>query len=119
MASTSKTMVARTRRRARIRKKVKGTADCPRLAFFRSNHHLYAQIIDDTSGRTLVSASTVQKSLRGTPDTKEGGEKVGKALAESAKAKGIERVVFDRGGFQFHGVARSLADAARKAGLKF
>jgi large subunit ribosomal protein L18 len=92
----------------------------PRLAVFRSLNHIYAQVIDDASGKTLAAASTVEKDLRGTKQTKSDEAKiVGKLVAERAKAAGVQRVVFDRAGFRYHGRIRSLADAAREAGLEF
>lgn len=102
----------------RIRKKVTGTGERPRLAIFRSVNHIYAQVIDDISGKTIVSASTVEKDLKGaTGGNIEAAEKVGKAVAERAIAAGISSVVFDRGGYVYHGRIKALADAARKAGL--
>jgi large subunit ribosomal protein L18 len=111
---------ARRKRHARIRLHLEGTQDRPRLAVFRSLNHIYAQVIDDASGTTLVAASTVEKDLRGSTSTKtEEAAVVGRLLAERAKAAGIERVVFDRAGFRYHGRVKSLADAAREAGLEF
>jgi large subunit ribosomal protein L18 len=108
------------RRHHRVRKKVTGTADRPRLAVFRSNRHIYAQIIDDETGRTLVSASTLDGSIRGGDDgtgNVTAARAVGALVAERAKAAGIESVVFDRGGFQYHGRVAAVADAARSGGL--
>jgi large subunit ribosomal protein L18 len=104
----------------RIRKKVEGTAERPRLCVYRSLNHIYAQIVDDTKGATLCAASTVEKDLK----EKKGGnidsaKVVGKLIAERARSKGIETVVFDRGGYLYHGRVKSLAEAAREAGLKF
>ena len=111
---------ARQKRHERIRLHMAGSAVRPRLAVFRSNSHIYAQVIDDASGRTLATASTVEKELRGSKSTKsEEAAQVGKLLAERAKAAGVERVVFDRAGFRYHGRIKSLADAAREAGLEF
>ena len=111
---------ARRKRHERIRLHLAGTEDRPRLAVFRSLNHIYAQVIDDASGRTLVAASTVEKELKGSSSTKtEEAAVVGRLLAERAKAAGIERVVFDRAGFRYHGRVKSLADAAREAGLEF
>ena len=111
---------ARRKRHERIRLHLAGTQDRPRLAVFRSLNHIYAQVIDDASGRTLVAASTVEKELKGSSSTKtEEAAVVGRLLAERAKAAGIERVVFDRAGFRYHGRVKSLADAAREAGLDF
>ena len=111
---------ARRKRHERIRLHLAGTQDRPRLAVFRSLNHIYAQVIDDASGKTLVAASTVEKELKGSSSTKtEEAAVVGRLLAERAKAAGIERVVFDRAGFRYHGRVKSLADAAREAGLEF
>ncbi len=111
---------ARRKRHARIRLTMAGTDGRPRLAVFRSLNHIYAQVIDDTSGKTLVAASTVEKELKGSKSTKsEEAAVVGRLVAERAKAAGIERVVFDRAGFRYHGRIKSLADAARDAGLDF
>lgn len=102
----------------RIRKKVSGTGETPRLAIFRSLNHIYAQVIDDVSGKTLAAASTVEKDLKGkTGGNIEAAEKVGKTVAERAIAAGVSKVVFDRGGYVYHGRIKALADAARKAGL--
>ena len=111
---------ARRKRHDRIRLRVEGTESRPRLAVFRSNNHIYAQVIDDASGRTLATASTVEKELRGSKETKtQEAASVGKRVAERAKAAGVEQVVFDRAGFRYHGRIKSLADAAREAGLDF
>lgn len=112
----------RLRRRRHVRRRARGTAERPRLTVFRSNLHIYAQIIDDESGVTLAAASSQSKSLR--ESLKHGGnvpaaEKVGEAIAEAAKAKGIEQVMFDRGHYKYHGRIKALADAARKGGLQF
>ena len=103
----------------RIRRKVSGTAERPRLAVHYSNQHIYAQIIDDAAGKTLISASTLDKSFENGSSNIESSQKVGQLLAERAKAAGIEQVVFDRAGFKYHGRVRSLAEAAREAGLDF
>lgn len=113
---------SRIARHKRIRKKIYGTPERPRLSVFRSEKHIYAQIIDDTKGITLASASTVDKMLRDKLKKTwnvEAAKEVGKLLAERALAKGITQVVFDRGGFKYHGRVKALADAAREAGLKF
>ena len=111
---------ARQKRHDRLRLRLAGTADRPRLAVFRSLNHIYAQIIDDSTGRTLAAASTLEPAQRGSKKTKtEEAAAVGKLVAERAKTAGIERVVFDRAGFRYHGRIRSLADAAREAGLDF
>lgn len=114
--------LARQRRHARVRKHVQGTAERPRLCVFRSLRHIYAQVIDDTQQHTLASASTldaeVQTAAAG-QDKAGQAAAVGQILAERAQAAGITRVVFDRGGYQYHGRVKSLADAARKGGLEF
>ncbi len=110
---------ARRRRHARVRKTVRGTAARPRLAVFRSNRYIYAQAIDDDAGKTLAAASSAEETLRAKPLTVDTAAEVGKALAERAKGAGIEVVVFDRGGFPFHGRVAALAKAARESGLKF
>jgi large subunit ribosomal protein L18 len=111
---------ARQKRHERLRLRVEGDASRPRLAVFRSLNHIYAQVIDDSSGRTLAAASTVDKELKGSKATKsEEAASVGRLIAQRAKAAGVERVVFDRAGFRYHGRIKSLADAAREAGLEF
>ena len=119
--STKDKQEARLRRHFRVRKKVAGTAERPRLAVFRSNKHISAQVIDDRSGRTLAAASTVEKDLRdaGGTGNKAAATAVGKLVAERAKAAGVTSVVFDRGGFQYHGRVAAVAEAAREAGLEF
>lgn len=121
MAKISRS-AARERRHARVRKKVHGSAGRPRLNVFRSLEHIYAQIIDDEAGLTLAAASTVDKDLRAQVadlNKVEQAKAVGKALAERAKGKGIEAVVFDRGGYPYHGRVKALADASREGGLVF
>jgi len=105
----------------RIRKKMQGTSDRPRLNVYRSLNHIYVQVIDDLSGKTLVSASTAEgkKEERRSGGNVASAKAVGKAIAEGAKAKGVTRVVFDRGGYIYHGRVKALADAAREAGLQF
>jgi large subunit ribosomal protein L18 len=110
---------ARVRRHSRVRKHVRGTAERPRLAVFRSNRHISAQVIDDRAGVTVASASTLEADLRDGSSTKDAAAKVGARVAERAKGAGIERVVFDRGGFLYHGRVAAVADAAREAGLEF
>lgn len=117
MANKTKSHL-RVVRHQRIRKRISGTAERPRLAVYRSLKHISAQIIDDTAGRTLVAASSLEKDLKASGNT-EGAKLVGLKLAERAKAAGIDRVVFDRGGFRYHGRVASLADGAREGGLKF
>jgi large subunit ribosomal protein L18 len=107
----------RLRRHARVRRRVVGTAERPRLAVFRSNKHIYAQIIDDAAGRTVASAGSV--ALPGEGDKKNAARRVGSELADLAKAAGVSSVVFDRGGYQYHGRVKALADAAREGGLDF
>jgi len=111
---------SRIRRHSRVRRHVAGTAERPRLAVFRSNRHVVAQVIDDRAGVTLAAASTLETDLRGgATGNAEAAAKVGTLVAERAKAAGIEKVVFDRGGFRYHGRVAALADAARDAGLEF
>ena len=109
----------RGRIHARIRRKLHGTAERPRLAVFRSIAHIYAQVIDDTQGKTLVSASSVDKGAKTAGGNLAAAKAIGKAVAERAKEKGITKVVFDRGGYLYHGRIKALADAARAAGLEF
>ena len=111
---------ARHRRHQRVRKHVQGSGERPRLAVFRSNKHIYAQVIDDVAGRTLAAASTEDSSLKGsTGGNVDAATKVGALVAERAKAAGIDKVVFDRGGFRYHGRVAALAEAAREGGLSF
>jgi large subunit ribosomal protein L18 len=112
----------RLKRHVRLRSTIEGSPRRPRLSVFRSLHHVYAQLIDDVAGRTLVSAATTDADLRKTVKSHSGNEgaaAVGKSIAERARQQGIESVVFDRGGFPYHGRVKALADAARGAGLKF
>jgi large subunit ribosomal protein L18 len=109
----------RTRIHKRIRRRVAGTPERPRLAVFRSVNHIYAQIIDDSQGHTLVAAASTEKDLRGHGGNVEGAKAIGKAVAQRAKEKGVTKVVFDRGGFLYHGRVKALAEAAREAGLEF
>ena len=109
----------RLKRHVRVRGKISGTPECPRLNVFRSNANIYAQIIDDVNGVTLVAANTLEKEFEGTTGNCEAAKKVGAVLAERAKAKGINVVVFDRGGYIFHGRVAALAEGAREAGLEF
>ena len=112
----------RKRKHVRVRKKISGTAECPRLCVFRSNAHIYAQIIDDVAGTTLVAASTLDKDVKASTSIGsniEAASQVGKLVAERAQAKGITEVVFDRGGYLYHGRVAALAQAAREAGLSF
>ena len=117
MPNTNRAEV-RTAIHHRIRRKVKGSTERPRLAIYRSSNHIYAQVIDDREGQTLVSASTTEKDLRGnTGGNVEAARRIGQTIAERALAKGIEQVVFDRGGYLYHGRVKALTDAARAAGL--
>src|ERR1700722_7383680 len=115
-------IVGRERRKLRIRQKISGTSEQPRLSVFRSSKHIYAQVVDDVSGSTLAHASTLSRDVRGevTEATKsDAAKKGGQAIAKLLLAKGISKVVFDRNGYLYHGRIRALADAAREAGLKF
>ncbi len=117
--SPKEKVLARERRHRRVRKRVRGTAERPRLAVFRSNRHITAQVIDDVAGRTLAAASTVERDLRsGSTGNKDAATTVGRLVAERAQAAGVTRVVFDRGGFLYHGRVAAVADAAREAGLE-
>ena len=122
MVSKKSRSEVRVKKHKKLRNRLSGTAECPRLAVFRSNNHMYAQIIDDTVGNTLVSASTLQKEVKAnlekTNDVNAAAY-LGKVIAERALEKGIKDVVFDRGGFIYHGKVQALADAAREAGLNF
>jgi len=116
---TSSTYVARFHRSQRIRNKISGTAECPRLSVFKSDNHFMIQLIDDEKGHTLAQCSTMNKDLDGTKSNIEGAKKVGKAIAEVAKKANIKKVVFDRNGFKYHGSIKALAESAREAGLEF
>jgi len=114
--------VARLRRHVRVRAKISGTTEIPRLSVYRSPNHIYAQVIDDIQGRTIAAASTLDAEIKGDLEgkTKTGkSELVGSLIAKRAKSKGVEKVAFDRGGFKYHGRVKALADAAREEGLKF
>ena len=122
MGSKESRSKVRGKKHVRLRNRFAGTAERPRLAVFRSNNHMYAQIIDDTVGNTLVSASTLEKDVKAALEKTNdvaAAAYVGKVIAEKAKAKGINTVVFDRGGFIYQGKVKALADAAREAGLEF
>jgi len=112
-------LAGRQRRHYRVRRKVRGSAARPRLAVFRSNRYIYAQVIDDDSGRTLAAASSQEAAMRGRRLTKETATEVGKLVASRAKEAGIGRVIFDRGGYAYHGRVKALADGAREEGLEF
>ena len=118
MITQTKRNQIRQRIHARIRQKLSGTTERPRLNVYRSLNHIYAQVIDDQKGETLVSASTLGLKLK-TGGNVAAAKEIGKAVAEQARAKGIQKVVFDRGGFLYHGRIKALADAAREAGLEF
>ena len=109
----------RLRRNARVRRKISGTAECPRLCVFRSNNNIYVQVIDDVKGTTLAQASTLDKEVKTKHANKEADKEVGALIAKRALEKNIETVVFDRGGYIYHGVVKELAEAAREGGLKF
>lgn len=113
------TKAQRLRRHARVRGKISGTAERPRLSVFRSEKNIYAQIIDDVAGNTLCSASTVEKGFEGNGGNVEAAKKIGETIAKRALEKGIENVVFDRGGYIYHGRVAALAEGAREGGLKF
>jgi large subunit ribosomal protein L18 len=122
MSSTNPRSAARIRRQARIRKKIKGTPQKPRLSVFRSAKHVYAQVIDDTAGATLVTASSVEKDFKAQDkfeNKRAAAAYVGKLVAQRALDKGIKKVVFDRNGFLYHGRVKAISDGAREAGLKF
>ena len=119
MVNKPDTNKARLRRHKRVRGKISGTAACPRLNVFRSSANIYAQIIDDTTGNTLCAASTLDKSFSGNGGNKEAAREVDKLIAKRAAEKGITDVVFDRGGYIFHGRVKELAEGAREGGLNF
>ena len=120
MINRPDTRTQRMKRHKRIRGKISGTAERPRLSVFRSEKHIYAQLIDDVAGRTLAAASSVEKGFTGgSGSNKEAARKVGNMIAERAKKAGIEEVVFDRGGYIYHGRVQELAEGAREGGLKF
>ncbi len=119
MVNRPDSKAARQRRHKRVRGKISGTASCPRLSVFRSLSNIYAQVIDDSTGKTIVSASTVEKDFAGNGGNKEAARKVGQTVAERAVKAGITEVVFDRGGNIYHGRVKELAEGAREGGLKF
>ena len=121
MKKTNPSELARRRRKKRFQKKVRGTPERPRLCVYRSNKHIYAQIVDDQETRTLAAVSTLSKELASLADkraTKEGAQKVGELIAKKAQERNIQKVVFDRNGFLYHGRIQAVADAAREGGLK-
>jgi large subunit ribosomal protein L18 len=123
MGATDKKRVARFKRKVRIRQRIKGTADKPRLSVFRSSKHISAQLIDDAAGTTLAAASSLEKEVRGQKASFENKTAlatfIGKLIAERAQEKGVKQVVFDRNGFLYHGRIKAVSDGAREAGLKF
>ena len=122
MVSKKSRTEVRVKKHRKLRNRLSGTPECPRLAVFRSNNHMYAQIIDDVAGNTLVAASTLHKDVKANlekTNNVEAAAALGKVIAEKALEKGIKEVVFDRGGFVYHGKIQALADAAREAGLEF
>ena len=119
MVSKTNRKLERKRRHIRVRTKISGTAERPRLCVYRSNSNVYAQIIDDVAGNTLVSASTLDKEVKTKHSNKEAAKEVGKLIAKRAAEKNIKDVVFDRGGYIYHGVIKELAEAAREGGLQF
>ena len=119
MVSKKDSKAARLHRHLRVRGKISGTAERPRLDVYRSLNHIYAQVIDDVAGNTLVSASSLDKAIEGNGGNKTAARAVGKLVAERCKAKGIDTVVFDRGGYVYHGRVAELAEGAREGGLEF
>ncbi len=119
MVSNTDRKMERRRRHLRVRTKISGTAERPRLCIYRSNKNLFAQLIDDVTGTTLVSSSTLDKDIKTKASNKEAAKEVGAAIAKKAVAKKIENVVFDRSGYQYHGIVKEFAEAAREAGLNF
>lgn len=119
MVSNTDRKMERRRRHARVRTKISGTAERPRLCIYRSNKNLFAQVIDDVAGITLASCSTLDKDIKIKASNKEAAKEVGSAIAKKAIAKKLENVVFDRSGYQYHGIVKEFAEAAREAGLKF
>ena len=119
MITKTNRKLERERRHARVRTKISGTAECPRLCVYRSNSNIYAQVIDDVKGVTLVQASTLDKAVKTKKSNKEAAKEVGTLIAKRAIEKNIETVVYDRGGYIYHGIVKELAEAAREAGLKF
>lgn len=123
MGATDKKTVARFKRKVRIRKRIKGTADKPRLSVFRSSKHISVQVIDDVAGKTLAAASSLEKEVRGKKASFENKTAlatfIGKLIAERAQEKGVKQIVFDRNGFLYHGRVKAISEGAREAGLKF
>ncbi len=119
MITKTNRKLERERRHKRVRTKISGTAECPRLCVFRSNSNIYVQVIDDTKGVTLASASTLDKEVKTKKSNKEAAKEVGTLIAKRAIEKNIKTVVYDRGGYIYHGIVKELAEAAREAGLEF
>lgn len=119
MISKTNRKLERERRHIRVRRKISGTSECPRLCVYRSNSNIYAQIIDDVKGETIVSASTLDKAVKIKKSNKEAAKEVGTLIAKRAIEKNIKNVVYDRGGYIYHGIVKELAEAAREAGLEF
>ena len=119
MVSKTNRKLERERRHKRVRTKISGTSECPRLCVYRSNSNIYAQVIDDTKGITLASASTLDKEVKTKKSNKEAAKEVGTLVAKRALDKNIKTVVYDRGGYIYHGIVKELAEAAREAGLEF
>ena len=119
MISKTNRKLERERRHTRVRTKISGTAECPRLCVYRSNTNVYAQIIDDVKGVTLVSASTLDKAVKTKKSNNQAAKEVGTLIAKRAIEKNIKNVVYDRGGYIYHGIVKELAEAAREAGLEF
>lgn len=119
MITKTNRKLERERRHRRVRRKLSGTAECPRLCVYRSNSNIYAQVIDDVKGVTIISASTLDKAVKTKKSNKEAAKEVGTLIAKRAVEKNIKTVVFDRGGYIYHGIIKELAEAAREAGLEF
>ena len=119
MVTKTNRKLERERRHRRVRTKISGTAECPRLCVYRSNSNIYAQVIDDVNGTTIVSASTLDKTVKTKKSNKEAAKEVGTLIAKRAIEKNIKTVVYDRGGYIYHGIIKELAEAAREAGLEF
>ncbi len=119
MITKTNRKLERQRRHVRVRRKISGTAECPRLCVFRSNNNIFVQVIDDVAGNTLVAASTLDKEVKTKHANVEAAKEVGALIAKRAMEKNIENVVYDRGGYIYHGVVKAVAEAAREAGLKF
>ena len=119
MVTKTNRKLERERRHRRVRRKISGTTECPRLCVYRSNSNIYAQVIDDVNGVTLVSASTLDKEVKTKKSNKEAAKEVGALIAKKAIEKNIKTVVYDRGGYIYHGIIKELAEAAREAGLEF